>query len=240
MGQWCLRRLGGRAKVCLPLGLLLGLFVARPARAEPLELPETDSEPGVVIHPARTPGRHRITVALHGMCGSPVNICRVFADQVTADEHLICPRATGVCDGGGAIWPAVGFEQQIEKAVERAKATLGDNVDDTHGRTLIGYSLGAFRALELAQHGGGKYPRVMLIGARIYPNQKLLQKNGVERLLLSAGTRDMMHDHMQRETARLARSGFTTRFLGLGPVGHFFTASFSDYLPEALQWLDQG
>ena len=80
----------------------------------------------------------------------------------------------------------------------------------------------------------------MLIGAKIYPNQKLLRQNGVERLLLSAGTRDMMHDHMQRETARLARSGFTTRFLGLGPVGHFFTASFSDYLPEALQWLDQG
>jgi predicted esterase len=239
MGQWCLRRSGVRAKVCLLLGLALGLFVTRSAHAEPIELAETDSEPGVVIQPAQTPGPHRVTVALHGMCGSPVNICRVFAEQVTADEHLICPRATGHCDGGGSIWPQAGFEQQIEKAVQRAELALGDRVDETHGRTLIGYSLGAFRALDVAQHGGGKYPRVMLIGAKIFPNQKLLRENGVERLLMSAGSWDMMHDHMQRETQRLARSGFTTRFLGLGPVGHFFTASFAQYLPEALQWLDQ-
>jgi predicted esterase len=239
MGQWCLRRLGVRAKVCLLLGLVLGLLVTRAAHADPIELAETDSEPGVVIHPAQTPGPHRVTVALHGMCGSPVNICRVFSDQVTKGEHLICPRATGRCDGGGAIWPSAGFEQQIEKAVERALTTLGDSVDRTQGRTLIGYSLGAFRALDVAEHADGKYPRVMLIGAKIFPNQKLLRESGVERLLLSAGTRDMMHDHMQRQTQRLARSGFTTRFLGLGPVGHFFTPSFAEYLPQALAWLDE-
>jgi predicted esterase len=203
-----------------------------------LELPETAAEPGVVIHAARAPGARRITVALHGMCGSPVNICNVFADQVSADEHLICPRATARCDGGGASWPAVGFEQQIERAVERAEAELGDRVDAQGGRTLIGYSLGAFRALELAQHGAGKYPRVMLIGAKIYPNQKLLRENGVERLLLSAGSLDMMHDHMQQQTTRLVRGGFPARFLGLGQVGHFFTPSFAEYLPAALRWLD--
>ncbi|HXK16307.1 MAG TPA: hypothetical protein VNG33_00785 [Polyangiaceae bacterium] len=239
MGQWCLRRAGVKAKVCLLLGLALGLFLARTARADPIELAETDTEPGVVIHLAKTPGAHRVTVALHGMCGSPVNICRIFAEQVTADEHLICPRATGRCDAGGSIWPQAGFEQQIEKAVQRAEALLGERVDETHGRTLIGYSLGAFRALEVAQHGGGKYPRVMLIGARIFPNQKLLRESGVERLLLSAGSWDMTHDHMQHESQRLARSGFATRFLGLGPVGHFFTPSFAQYLPDALQWLDQ-
>jgi predicted esterase len=171
------------------------------------------------------------------MCGHPENTCRYFADQVTADQHLICPRASRRCDGGGASWPATGFEPQIERAVQRAEAALGDAVDETHGRTLIGYSLGAFRALELAQHGAGKYPRVMLIGAKILPSQKLLRENGVERLLLSAGTADMMHDHMQRETQRLLRGGFTTRFLGLGPVGHAFTPKFAEYLPEALRWL---
>ena len=239
MGQCCWRRAGVKAKVCLLLGLAHGSLVARTARADPIELPETDGEPGVVIHPAQAPGAHRVTVVLHGMCGSAVNICRIFAEQVTADEHLICPRATGRCDGGGSSWPQAGFEQQIEKAVQRAEALLADRVDESHGRTLIGYSLGAFRALEVAQHGDGKYPRVMLIGAKIYPNQKLLRENGVARLLLSAGSRDMMHDHMQHESVRLARTGFSTRFLGLGPVGHFFTSSFAQYLPEALQWLDQ-
>jgi predicted esterase len=238
MSQVCSRRQGVKAKVCLLLGLVLGLLVAKPAHAAvPFSLAETESEPGVVVYPAQTPGVHRVTVLLHGMCGEPANACRYFAEQVTADEHLICPRASKRCDGGGSTWPQRGFEQQIEAAVQRAEAALGQSVDDTQGRTLIGYSLGAFRALDLAEHGAGKYPRVMLIGAKILPHQKLLRDAGVERLLLSAGSWDMMHDHMRRESERLLRVGFTTRFLDLGPVGHAFTPSFAEYLPQALSWL---
>ncbi len=240
MGHGCSRRQGAKAKQYLLLALALGLLVSRSAAAAttPFELGEADGEPGVVVYPAQTPGVHRVTVLLHGMCGEPANACRYFASQVTADEHLICPRASRRCDGGGSTWPQSGFEGQIERAVQRAEAALGE-VDEAHGRTLIGYSLGAFRALELAQHGAGKYPRVMLIGAKILPSQKLLRQNGVERLLMSAGSWDMMHDHMRRETERLLRAGFTSRFLGLGPVGHAFTPSFAEYLPEALRWLKE-
>ena len=123
--------------------------------------------------------------------------------------------------------------------MDRARAALTDRVDDAQGRTLIGYSLGAFRALEIAQHASGKYPRVMLIGAKIYPSPKLLRESGVERLLLSAGEWDMMSAHMQAEARRLRRGGFDARFLGLGPVGHFFTPSFAEYLPRALDWLEE-
>lgn len=238
MGHGCSRRQGVKAKQCLLLGLALGLLLAAPARAAPpFTLVEGEGAPGVVVYPAQTPGVHRVTVLLHGMCGEPANACRHFAEQVTSDEHLICPRASRRCDGGGSTWPQRGFEQQIEGAVQRALTALGPSVDSTQGRTLIGYSLGAFRALELAEHGAGWYPRVMLIGAKILPRAKLLRENGVERLLLSAGSWDMMHDHMRRETDRLARGGFTTRFLGLGPVGHAFTPSFAEYLPLALSWL---
>jgi len=240
MGHGFMRRSGAKAKVCLLLAVLLGLLVASSARAAaPFMLAETETEPGVVVYPARAPGAHRVTVLLHGMCGEPQNACSHFAPLVTAEQHLICPRASRRCDGGGSTWPQTGFERQIERAVERAEALLGESVDETHGRTLIGYSLGAYRALELAQHGSGKYPRVMLIGARILASQKLLRANGVERLLLSAGAWDMMFEPMRRETERLSRSGFTTRFLGLGPVGHAFTPSLQDYLPEALQWLGE-
>jgi predicted esterase len=241
MGHGCMRRSGARAKVCALIALFLGLLVSTPARATvPFVLAETESEPGVVVYPAQTPGVHRVTVLLHGMCGEPQNACRHFAPQVTAEQHLICPRASRRCDGGGSTWPQTGFEQKIERAVLRAQAALAQGVDESHGRTLIGYSLGAYRALELAQHGAGKYPRVMLIGARIVANQKLLRANGVERLLLSAGAWDMMHDPMRRETERLVRGGFTTRFLGLGQVGHAFTPSLQTYLPEALEWLGAG
>ncbi len=240
MGHGFTRRRGAKAKVYLRLAFALAHLISKPAEAAatPFVLSETTTESGVVVYPAQTPGVHRVTVLLHGMCGEPANACRYFASQVTADEHLICPRASRRCDGGGWTWPQTGFEQQIEHAVQRAEAALGE-VDETHGRTLIGYSLGAFRALDLAQHGTGNYPRVMLIGAKILPSQKLLRQNGVERLLMSAGSWDMMHEHMRRETERLTRAGLTTRFLGLGPVGHAFTPSFAEYLPEALRWLKE-
>jgi predicted esterase len=243
MSRVRLRLQGARAKVYLLLGMLAWLMCARSASAEPFELAEGEAGPGVVVYPARQPGPHAITVVLHGMCGQPANACRHFAAQVTEQEHLICPRATRRCDGGGASWPHVGFAEPIERSIQRglaALSALGNEVDETRGRTLIGYSLGAFRALELAEHGAHKYPRVMLIGAKVYPNQRRLLESGVERLLLSAGSADMMHDHMQRETRRLTRAAFPARFLGLGPVGHFFTPSFQEYLPEALLWLRDG
>jgi len=224
--------------VCLLLALLLALLSPSRARAEPFELEGRPGELGAVIYPATGPGGHRVTVVLHGMCGEPLYTCSHFAARVNeAGEHLVCPRASQRCNGGGASWAATGFEEQIERAVTRAEAALGPTVDGSHGRTLIGYSLGAFRALEVAQHAGGKYPRVMLVGARLLPSAKRLRENGVERLLLSAGAFDMTFQHMQREAQRLAHHGMSARFLGLGKVGHGLTPSFADYLSEALAWL---
>jgi pimeloyl-ACP methyl ester carboxylesterase len=229
---------GARAKVCLLLAVLAHLLLSRPAQATaPSELAETRDEPGVVFYPSDNSEPAGVAVVLHGMCGQPANACRHFASQVTRDQHLICPRARQRCLGGGSSWPQAGFAQQIERAVLRVTSVLGERVDATEGRTLVGYSLGAFRALELAEQGAYDYRRVMLIGARIFPDQKRLREGGVERLLLSAGSWDMMNAHMQAETRRLARGGFPIRFLGLGPVGHAFTASFQQYLPEALDWL---
>jgi predicted esterase len=238
MGQACRRRSGVKAKVCLLLALALSVLWPGLARAAPFELAGSDDELGVVIYPAQSPGARRMTVLLHGMCGEPRNTCSHFAAQVTEEEHLVCPRANRRCDGGGASWPQSGFEQPIERALVRAEAALGELLDAEHGRTLIGYSLGAYRALELAQRGAGKYPRVMLIGAKINANQRLLREAGVERLLLSAGAWDMTYPFMQRETERLKRRGTNAFFLGLGPVGHGFTPSLAQYLPAAFAWLN--
>ena len=172
------------------------------------------------------------------MCGEPIRTCSHFASEITKNENLICPRATERCAGGGVSWPQTGFAAAIAAAVERAKTALPVAADETRGRTLIGYSLGAYRALELAQTTPQTYPRVMLIGAKISLNRALFVENGA-RILLGAGAFDMMHDVMQREAARAARAGFAARFLDLGPVGHAFTPSFAEYLPLALAWLHQ-
>lgn len=227
----------GRALLRLCVGLFcLGLVcVAGGARAE--EGPAVIDLGDVVVYPARASEARPITVLLHGMCGEPTRTCSHFASEISKDENLICPRASVRCEGGGASWAQAGVAAAVAAAVEHAKAVLPVAADETHGRTLIGYSLGAYRAIEIAQSTPHVYPRVMLIGAKISINRGLLAENGVERVLLSAGQLDMMHEAMQREAARAARAGFTAHFLDLGPVGHAFTPSFAEYLPLALAWL---
>jgi len=235
------RHLGVEGWVCALC--LLGAAPRASAQAEPsaprapIVLAESPDQPGVVIFPARAAGPQPITVLLHGMCGDPARSCSHFADEVTRTSTLICPRASQRCEGGGSSWAESGVSEAIERAVARAKGELPGVLDESRGRTLIGYSMGAFRALQIAQASAGKYPRVMLIGARISLDQNLLAQNGVERLLLCAGDRDMTHDHMRHEAQRIRRSGVSARFLDLGPVGHFFTPSFANYLPSALSWL---
>ncbi len=248
------RQLGAKAGVCAlsaVLGSCAALGFVRRADAQAatsevptlptltaIELSEAPDSPGVVIYPARTPGAHPLTVLLHGMCGDAARACSHFAEQVTQSSTLICPRASAKCTGGGASWPDKGVAEAVEAAVSRAKNMLpAAAIDETRGRTLIGYSMGAFRAVGIAQGSAGKYPRVMLIGAKVSLDRARLAENGVARLLLCAGSWDMMHDPMQRETERIQRTGFTARFMDLGPVGHAFTASFANYLPEALTWL---
>ncbi|MFZ5895081.1 MAG: alpha/beta hydrolase [Myxococcota bacterium] len=239
MPQLRVRPWGVRAIVCLVIGCFCSLVRIGSARAElePFLLAETSTEPGVIVYPSRASGTRRITVLLHGMCSEPQNACSHFAERVTEQEHLVCPRARQRCQGGGSIWPHTRFASDIEAAVQRALSALAARVDANAPRTLIGYSLGAFRALDLAEAADGRYPRVMLIGAKIYPNARELTRNGVERLLLAAGDWDMMNAHMQQQTRLLARRGFAARFLGLGRAGHNFTPSFANYLPSALSWL---
>jgi predicted esterase len=231
----CARLRSLQAIVCL----LIGLF-SFTAGAQPVEVFEqTEDEPGIVAYPPLDRSAPRpVTVMLHGMCSEPERACRHFASTITITREgwLLCPRATRRCDGGGSIWPQHGFDQQIEAGIERVNARHPNELDDGGGRTLIGFSLGAFRALDMAHGGRGRYPRVILIGAKIYPEAERLRMAGVQRLLLAAGDWDMMRTHMQGRTRALVRRGFTAAFQSYGAVGHAFPANFPELLRRGLDW----
>ena len=232
---WCAR---GYVRAAL-VALFCVFCVPTLARAQaPLSLTETPTQPGVVVFPAQSNTPRGITVVLHGMCGEPERTCAHFAAAVTEHTHLICPRAPRRCAGGaGSTWPDSGFDQHIERAIARAEVALAGRVDPGASRTLIGYSLGAFRALALAENARGRYPHVLLIGARISANAKKLRAHGVQRLLLAAGSWDITHAHMRREAIRLKGFEPNTQFIDLGPVGHALTPSFGSQLARALTWL---
>jgi predicted esterase len=202
-------------------------------------LDEEDGAPqAIVVSPAGEGGPHPVAVMLHGMCSAPQYECGAFADLTDA-SWLVCPRAATPCpgtDGASWPWPFDTSHASIDAAVGRVAASHPDEVEPTNG-ALIGFSLGALAALDLAQHGDGRWRALVLVGAEVYPDASQLAQAGVARVVMAAGEADMMHDHMQRAAYALDAQGIPTLFVSLGDVGHAYPPDFSARMADAMAWV---
>jgi predicted esterase len=220
---------------------------ASPARAEPPPrapvwiAAETKDGTGVLAYPPReTRAPRPLMVMLHGMCDVPQRECPAFAGEATSGHWLLCPRANLACEGGGNIWsgmPAV-RTSLLDATLESARQRFAGKLDEASGRTLVGFSLGSFVALDVAQRSKGTWRSLILIGAKIEPDARLLAEAGVRNVLLGAGDRDMMKWHMVEQARRLQRRGVRATFLGMGDVGHWFPRDMDRWLDRALAWVN--
>lgn len=247
------RRALAWACICL-LGCMAALGFAGDARADTSSklvegakdtvprhvwLPETDSEPAVLAFRPKNRGPQPIAVMLHGMCDPPERECPYFANSVTELAWLVCPRARLRCEGGGTMWDWRKKYETVDAAVDRVQREQPVLLDSSRERILIGFSLGALAAMDIAHRGEGRWPRVLLIGAEVYPNADLLKKAGVKRVLLASGDRDMMRWHMHQQAERLNRRGVPATFMTMGNVGHWFAPDMDSWMKQALAWLLQ-
>ncbi len=205
----------------------------------PIYLNDARGTPNVLAYPARkaSAAPRPPAVMLHGMCDEPEWECPHFASATTDRGFLVCPRANLRCEGGGSIWSAdPRFAASIEASIARVAAEYPAHVDAGGGRTLIGFSLGAIRAVDLANSGGGKWRSVIAIAAKVYPRAEALRRAGVERIVLAAGDHDMMKWHMVGEAKKLARAGFPVAFMSMGKVGHTFPKDMNARMSRAMAW----
>jgi len=224
----------------------LALLLATSARSDvpapstqPVWLPETDTDPAVLVYPPKREGERRpLVVMLHGMCDTPENECPFFSNTVTQFGWLACPRARLRCNGGGTMWSWQGKYETVNAAVDRMRHH-GANGIETEGGILIGFSLGALAAMDIAHRGDGPWEKLILIGAKVYPNATLLKRAGVRRVLLASGDRDMMRWHMTEQARRLDRQGVQSTFMSLGDVGHWFAPDMDAWMTSALQWVQE-
>jgi predicted esterase len=233
------------ALVLAGVGSILALLAPRLARAEPDGAPSptwlASREPAaeVLVFPPRDRQVPRpVTVMLHGMCDEPENECPYFAEVVTRKSWLVCPRASMRCPGGGSIWSYQRRQQTVEDAVALVRDRFPGELDERSGTTLIGFSLGALVGMDLGHRAHGRYPRLLLIGAKVEPFPSLLRREGVERVVFAAGDLDMMSGHMRDRARALERQGFPARFESLGRVGHGLPADFDAHLESMLTWLE--
>lgn len=237
-------RLRGWLRILVPFVAAAGASIGGSVSAHPGEgavwLEETETEPAVLaFRPTTAATRRPVVVMLHGMCDPPQRECPYFAGTVTEFAWLVCPRARLRCPGGETLWDWRNKYQTVDTAVERVRRFAPDEVDTAGERILIGFSLGALAAMDIAHRGDGRWQRLMLIGAEVYPNARLLERAGVKRVLLASGQRDMMRWHMETQAKRLDAQGIASRYMSMGPVGHWFAPDMDTWMSEALAWLLQ-
>ena len=250
-------RPAGRAKGRVWLGIAAAcaaLVAAHLARAD-VGGEATAGEPAVVTAPraashtivyaprgedGEASSARPIAVMLHGMCDTPENECPYFAGAVNEKRWLLCPRATVRCEGGGTMWDWKRKIDTIEASIADVEAAYPGRLETAHGRTLIGFSLGALAAVDVAHRGEGRWSGVVLIGAKVRPDARLLKRAGVKSVLFASGERDMMRGHMMAEARRLDRHGIRATYRSLGKVGHWFAPDMQAFMNDALAWIEAG
>ena len=204
----------------------------------PIVLPARAGGPEVHAFAPRPARAHAVVVVmLHGMCSEPALQCPQLAPAFETWGWLLCPRATLTCSDGDATWKR-DPSGTIRAALERARADLAAFPDVGSEGVLVGFSLGALRVAELVASGNvDPFRRLVLVGARVSLDAAALERQGVERVLLAAGERDLAHDVMRAHARRLAAAGADAKFISLGEVGHELTPEVARALSPGLAWV---
>jgi len=192
---------------------------------------------GVAFAPANATSPRPPIVYLHGMWASPEDSCAIFERGATEFGFLVCPRGNAPF-GDGNMWSGTyaDAEKQIGPALAAAEALAPGKMDRGGDGTLIGYSNGAYFAVEVACAEPGRWSALILLSMKLNLDPTRLRTAGVRRVLLAAGDRDGAQASMRQVADGLKTAGLDARFMSLGPGGHPFPVDMADRMVEAIRW----
>ena len=131
-------------------------------------------------------------VYLHGRCGDATNGCPHFEPGVAGFGWLVCPPATQRCADGGVSWSGSTAQKRavVDAAIGAVAASFPGLVDVAAPSVVIGFSQGAYVAVDMVRERPGRYMGMLLIGAEITATAEALSAAGVKRVVLAAGVYD--------------------------------------------------
>lgn len=161
----------------------------------------------------------------HGMGASPEDSCPFF-ELAAKQAHalLLCPRG----NAGARAWQGAFNERR--RSFDEAMKSVPSHAPGT----LIGFSIGARMALDVALAEPGKWPSLILMAQKMTIDDKVLDAAGVRRVVLAAGELDGSFATMKVQAERL---GARARFVSLGKVGHHFAVDMDTRMAEAVAWV---
>jgi len=194
---------------------------------------------GVAYAPADTSAARPAIVFLHGMNGwSPENSCAYFERAAAPFGFLVCPRGNAA-DDEGPMWSGnyASVAPHVHAALDAAAALAPGKLARSGGGTMMGFSNGAWFAVEVATHEPGRWTGLVLISMHLELDARRLRGAGIRRVVLADGERDGSYASMKALAERTDAAGLPTRFIDLGPVGHEFPADMDARMCEAVAWV---
>lgn len=188
-----------------------------------------------------------VIVYLHGRGGRPDSDCRRWAPIARPLGWLVCP-AGPVEHGAGRAWANnwTSAQRFTMAAIAGLRERYGRRVQ-LWGNTLIGFSEGAFAAMNVGVREPRTFNRWLILGADSSywggPGLEALgsARDRVRRVYLITGARDGVADGTREVEAWLKKHGVPTRVTIPQDMGHEVPLERKAALySEALRWLDRG
>lgn len=135
------------------------------AVGDPLRL-EVPGQADAFYYKPRAKGAKPILMYLHGRGGNPAEDCRKWAKVGSQFGWVVCPSGPGDNGAGGRTWSSGAPEAQkiIDGTVAALRAKYKGKVQ-RKGNILIGFSEGAFIAMQVGLKDQKTWTRWLILGA---------------------------------------------------------------------------
>ncbi len=209
--------------------------------------------PGLApVHYYEPEGRGRLGLRpvifyLHGRGGDPARDCRRWAPIARRHGWLVCPSGAGY-HGGGRTWNndwSAGYAA-VTASLTALRARFGRRVQ-LYGNTLIGFSEGAFVAMNVGVRSPRAFSRWLILGASDGylgpggPGLVARSRPNLRRIVLLTGERDAVVPETRRAGTWFERSGVPLRLLTPASLAHEVALEREPALyRDALAWLEAG
>jgi hypothetical protein len=153
-------------------------------------------------------------VFLAGLCGHAQYYVQSFQEAAAKWGIVVAPQGESLC-GAGPYSTLSGSPKQLDQRIRDAFAALA--VPDPQDVVVIGYSLGATHAQNLARLWPDRYTRLVLIAAPQAPSPYGLR--AVKSTVMLAGSKDRK-DLMRRGVTLMTQAHIPSTFLELPGAHH--------------------
>jgi predicted esterase len=159
------------ALLVLSLAFFAVSFVPRTAHAkagasigEALRL-EVPGSPDAFYFKPRAKGPRPILMYLHGRGGNPAEDCRKWAKVGSQFGWVVCPAGPGDNGSGGRTWSDAGAAQKVIDGTVQALREKYKGRVQRRGNVLIGFSEGAFVAMQVGLKDQKTWTKWLILGA---------------------------------------------------------------------------